>query len=100
MKKSDKLDEEARRLEDDNQAWRLHGKAKRERRKENFLENELKKLKEKYDCTYMHPGDVCQIRGTKHGFIDYWPKSDTVRIRSKNKYIKRNGLNWIKKELL
>jgi len=100
MKLSERLDEEAAMQEDDNKAWNLHRKASRERRKEKFLEREFKELSKKYDCVYSHPGDVCEIKDTDYGFIDFWPKSNTLRLRRKNKYIKSNALNWIKKRLL
>lgn len=100
IKYSEKLEKEARRQESDHKAWNLHFKAKKEKRKEDFLDNEFKQLCKKYKCTYLHPGEVCEISGTEFGFIDFWPKSNTVRIRRKNKYIKSNALQWIRKHLL
>lgn len=96
MKESEKYKLMSRSEENDFKAWTYHFKSERFKREENFkiIYEEIKdhvKIEVRENGSY-----TFQIEG--NGKCDFYPKSNKVLIRSKNKWI-TNGLEWILKRI-
>jgi hypothetical protein len=97
MIKSEKLMIESQQEDNDFKSLSLKLKSLRESRSEKFIEEYLLILKNKFtietkDYSY-------SITTLDFGIIDYFPKSNKLLIRNKNKWIKP-GLKWIISNLL
>lgn len=99
MKKSEEFEIAGQMEENDLKAMALHQKSSREKRIENFRENQLEKLKEKFEIIEDENNGKFVILKTHFGNIDFFPKSNRILIRAKNNW-KNNGSNWIQNNLL
>lgn len=99
MKKSEEFAFAGQREENDLKAMNFHRKSIREKRIENFLENQLEKLNEKFEVIEEKNNGKFVILKTHFGNIDFFPKSNRILIRANNNW-KNNGSNWIQKNLL
>lgn len=101
MKESQKLKQEADKLDNDFAYMAAMRKVKRQERVEVF-EDYLKKLKNIKSITFLN-SDLIQGKHTfntdKYGIIDYYPKADRLLIRKTNKWY-HHGLNWLKQTFL
>ena len=97
MKESEKLMIKSQQEDNDFKSLSLSIKSLRESRSEKFIEDYLPTLKTKFtietkDYSY-------SITTLDFGIVDYFPKSNKLLIRNKNKWIKP-GLKWIISNLL
>lgn len=93
MKESEKLIELSQTTENDMKAWTYHWKSERAKREEYFLETILPKIKEIVDVEERKNGSYT-IEFEEVGKVDFYPKSNKVLVRSKNRWL-RNGLEFL-----
>ena len=98
-KKSEELRKQAAEEDNDLKAFGLIGKANRESRNEDFIEKHLPLLKAKFTVEEKAEEHKYTLTTPQFGTIDFWPKSNKVLIRKKNKYIP-SGLKWLVANLL
>ena len=94
MKKSEQLRKEAQSVEKDYDSLRLHAKAYREERKEEFEDKWLQQLLEKTNVSLDVTGGKYTMNHKRLGTIDFFPKANRVLVRYENRWISR-GLQWL-----
>jgi hypothetical protein len=93
MKESEKLKELSYNTENDMKAWTYHWKGARAEREEYFLETILPKIKKIINVEQRTNGSYT-IEFDEVGKVDFYPKSNKVLVRSKNRWL-NNGLNFL-----
>ena len=96
---SNELRKQAESEANDLKAMGLYTKVLREERAERFENYKDKLLQAGYNLTEFEEQGKFTIEPTNFGTIDYYPKSNKVLIRKKNKWI-TGGLRWIIGSLL
>lgn len=94
MKKSEELRIEAATEESDFASLKLHAKAYREERKEEFEDKWLQLLLEKVSVTLDVTSGKYTMKHKRVGTIDFFPKANRVLVRYENRWINR-GLQWL-----
>ena len=96
---SNELRKQAESEANDLKAMGLYTKVLREERAERFENYKDKLLQAGYNLTEFEEQGKFTIEPTNFGTIDYYPKSNKVLIRKKNKWI-TGGLRWLIGSLL
>lgn len=100
MKDSEKYKDLANKEDNNLKDMGLYIKSNREKRGEDFKEDYLPKLLDKYIVeTDPNFTKYTIITDDVYGTVDFFPKSNKLLIRNRNKCL-QNGRDWINKNLL
>lgn len=92
MKKSEELTLASQQEDNDIKSFALQCKALREKRSEKFVEDWLPVFKERFPI--QENNHKYTIETQQYGILDYFPKSNKLLIRKRNKWVKP-GLKWL-----
>lgn len=92
--KSDELILLAGKEDNDAKAFALYAEANREQRSETFEKHAERLTKKGYIVVYYKGQEKYTVRPTKHGIIDYYPKTDRLILRTTGKWL-NSGFKWI-----
>lgn len=99
MKKSEELELEAQKEENDIKAFAIYKKAEREKNLESFQDKVFPDLVKVVGSVRLRDNGSYTFRSEKYGTVDYYPKSDKLLIRGRNSWV-NNGSDFITNKIL